>query len=53
MDGFHHLLVHNIGVPQVWPGFCMTFDVTAAALVAWVMLARTRRLREQQRFNLA
>jgi hypothetical protein len=48
MDGFHHLLVHNTGVPQVWPGFCMTFDVTAAAFVAWVMLARARGERVQQ-----
>ena len=46
MDGFHHHLVHNAGVPQVWPGFCMSFDVTAAAFVAWVMLARARAKRE-------
>jgi len=48
MDGFHHHVVHNIGVPRVWPGFCMSFDVTAAAFVAWVMLARARGRREQQ-----
>jgi hypothetical protein len=42
MDGFHHLLVHNTGVPRSWPGFCMSFDVSAAAIVAWVMLARAR-----------
>jgi hypothetical protein len=42
MDAFHHHLVRNTGVPQVWPGFCMTFDVTAAAFVALVMLARAR-----------
>jgi hypothetical protein len=42
MDGFHHLLVHNAGVPRSWPGFCGSFDVTAAALVALVMLARAR-----------
>jgi len=48
MDGFHHHGVHNIGVPRVWPGFCMSFDVTAAAFVAWVMLARARGRREQQ-----
>jgi hypothetical protein len=34
MDGFHHRLVHNAGVPEAWPGFCMTFDVTAGAFVA-------------------
>jgi hypothetical protein len=43
MDSFHHHLVLNNGVPQVWPGFCMSFDVTAALIVAGVMLARTRR----------
>jgi len=48
MDGFHHHLVHNTGVPQVWPGFCMTFDVTAALIVAWVMLARARGERAQK-----
>jgi hypothetical protein len=48
MDAFHHDVVHNAGVPQVWPGFCMTFDVTAAAFVALVMLARARGERVQQ-----
>jgi len=33
MDAFHHLLVHNAGVPRAWPGFCMSFDVTAAARI--------------------
>jgi hypothetical protein len=43
MDAFHPHLVHNSGVPPVWPGFCMAFDVAAAVIVAWVMLARARR----------
>lgn len=51
MDAFHHHVVHNTGVPQAWPGFCMTFDVTAAAFVALVMLARARGERMQQRFS--
>lgn len=42
MDVFHHLLVHNEGVPRAWPGFCMSFDVTAAAVVAGLMLIRAR-----------
>jgi predicted DNA-binding protein with PD1-like motif len=46
MDGFHHHLVHNTGVPASWPGFCMTFDVAAAAFVAMFMLARARKGRE-------
>lgn len=42
MDVFHHLLVHNNGVPRAWPGFCMSFDVTAAAVVTGLMLVRSR-----------
>ena len=42
MDAFHQHLVRNAGVPQVWPGFCMTFDVTAAVIVALILLARAR-----------
>lgn len=48
MDAFHQHLVHNTGVPQAWPGFCMSFDVTAGALVALLMLARARGSREPQ-----
>ena len=48
MDSFHDHLVNNTGVPQVWPGFCMTFDVTAAVIVALVMLVRARGERVQQ-----
>lgn len=42
MDLFHHHLVHNAGVPEAWPGFCASFDVTAAVLVALIMWARAR-----------
>ena len=42
MDAFHHHLVHNTGVPKVWSGFSMSFDVAAAVIVAWVILARAR-----------
>ncbi len=48
MDSFHHQLVHNTGVPEVWPGFCASFDVTAAALVALILLARARAARERR-----
>jgi hypothetical protein len=48
MDAFHHHLVNNTGVPQVWPGFCMTFDVTAAVIVGLVMLSRDKRERERR-----
>src|SRR5690349_17691954 len=26
-DLFHHLLIHNPGLPNWWPGFCLAFDV--------------------------
>jgi hypothetical protein len=42
MDTFHHHLVHNSGVPASWPGFCATFDVVAALIVAGPMLVRAR-----------
>jgi hypothetical protein len=48
MDTFHHLLVHNSGVPRPWPGFCASFDVAAAVVVALLMRARARREREPQ-----
>jgi hypothetical protein len=51
MDVFHHLLVHNKGVPRAWPGFCMSFDVTAAAVVAGLMLIRERCERAPQRLE--
>ena len=52
MDVFHHLLVHNEGVPRAWPGFCMSFDVTASALVAGLMLIRARGERTPQSIGL-
>jgi hypothetical protein len=36
------LLIDNPGVPAFWPGFCMAFDVVAAAYLA-VLLVRRRR----------
>jgi hypothetical protein len=33
-DLFHDLVVENPGVPEWWPGFCLAFDVGAAALLA-------------------
>ncbi len=48
MDVVHHLLVDNSGVPQVWPGFCASFDLAAAGFVALVMRARARGQRERR-----
>ena len=47
MDTFHDRLVNNAGVPGAWPGFCASFDVTAALIVALLMWTRARRQREQ------
>jgi len=40
MDIFHHALVQNVGVPSVWPGFCMAFDLTAAVFVGCLLALR-------------
>ena len=53
MDAFHDHLVHNTGVPQVWPGFCASFDVTAAALVTGLLLTRVNTINAWNRFAIA
>jgi hypothetical protein len=40
-DFFHGHLFVNPGVPAWWPEFCMAYDVTAAAGLAW-LLARAQ-----------
>jgi hypothetical protein len=40
-DFFHHTLIVNPGVPSWWPGWCLSYDVVAAAYLA--MLIRVRR----------
>jgi len=42
-DFFHSHLIANPGVPIWWPQFCLAYDVTAAAVLAWLIL-RTKRL---------
>lgn len=41
MDSFHTSIVNNPGVPWWWPGFCLAFDVAAAAGLAWDIRAGT------------
>jgi hypothetical protein len=36
-DFFHGHVVVNPGVPAWWPAFCLTYDVTAAAFLAWLL----------------
>ena len=40
-DFFHAHVVANPGVPSWWPGFCLAFDITVAACLAW-LLGRSR-----------
>lgn len=36
-------IISNPGVPAWWPPFCLTYDVTAAAYLAWLL--KTERVR--------
>lgn len=42
-DLAHGSLMSNPGVPPWWPAFCLTYDVTAAGYLAWVI--RSGRIR--------
>lgn len=37
LDVVHGRLISNPGVPSWWPDFCMSFDVAAAAYLAWCL----------------
>ena len=36
-DLAHSRVISNTGVPAWWPAFCLTYDVTAAAYLAWLL----------------
>lgn len=36
-DLIHAAVISNPGVPGWWPQFCLTYDVTAAAYLAWLL----------------
>ena len=36
-DSFHGHVIANSGVPVWWPSFCMTYDLTAAGGLAWLL----------------
>ena len=36
-DLTHAAVISNPGVPSWWPQFCLTYDVTAAAYLAWLL----------------
>jgi hypothetical protein len=37
-DLMHGQLIANPGVPEWWPPFCLSYDVVAAAYLAWLLL---------------
>lgn len=39
-DFFHHAMIVNPGVPVWWPGWCLAYDVVAAAYLAALILIR-------------
>ena len=41
-DFFHHAVIANPGVPVWWPGWCLAYDVVAAAYLAVLILIRNR-----------
>jgi hypothetical protein len=41
LDSVHGRLIANPGVPLWWPSFCLSYDVVAAAYLAW-LLSRSR-----------
>lgn len=42
-DLAHGRVISNPGVPSWWPQFCLSYDVTAAAYLAWLL--RSGRIR--------
>jgi hypothetical protein len=40
-DFFHGHIISNSGVPAYWPNFCMSYDITAAAYLAWLIRRRS------------
>ena len=39
-DFVHASVITDPGVPTWWPPFCLAYDVTAAAYLAWLLLSR-------------
>ena len=43
LDLAHDSVISNQGVPLWWPAFCLAYDLTAAAYLAWLL--KTGRIR--------
>jgi hypothetical protein len=37
LDLAHDRFISNPGVPLWWPAFCLAYDLTAAAYLAWLL----------------
>ncbi len=44
LDLVHARVIENPGVPAWWPAFCLSYDLTAAACLSWLLLRRTSAL---------
>jgi hypothetical protein len=38
MDAVHGHILQNAGVPAWWPAWCFSYDVGAAAALAWILM---------------
>jgi len=43
LDSVHGRIIANSGVPEWWPGFCLSYDLGAAAALAFLIALRPRR----------
>lgn len=48
-DLVHAGLITNDGVPRYWPMFCMTYDIVAGAILAFILHRRSSLARGQVR----
>ena len=51
-DLLHPHVIANPGVPSWWPMFCLTYDVTAALYLAWLLIRSPLRARSDGRAAL-
>jgi hypothetical protein len=40
-DFVHRLFIQNPGVPEWWPGFCLSFDILAGGFLAVLLMRRS------------
>ena len=41
-DAVHGYLIENAGVPAWWPAWCLSYDIGAAAILAWLIKRQPR-----------